>query len=663
MPEPLNIYQAAARQRRRIAAKEAKAVQRILGAWAVAQKGVRKRLDAVTQRIKQAQAAGVEISPAWLYQQERWQTLEREIAYQVSKFTDKAHSVTVSQQRDAIKDAAGNAKELLEAAGVTGGFIQAPTAALENMVGMLTDKSPLYDLFKEVGSDAIDGARQVFAEGLVAGSHPTKIARALRSRMNMTPKRAVLIARTESLRAHRIAAQQNYAANSDVVAGVRISSSRDGRVCPLCIAQDGLILKHGQAFATHPGCRCALLPVVKYRDVDRGTGEEWLKAQPEAYQRQVLGKRRFELWSSGKVSMLDMVKYVTHPRWGEGIQLRPLLELEKIAGGGSSTAPVAKPKKSSKPKTGKPTTPVTESIAPKPLSPETAKPEADMASIIMHQRIGDQTGSNPGGLFIGADGVQRYVKQYADPAQAYNELIANEIYKRAGIAAPESVVFEYGGRTMYASTIVENMGTLGAVGLNKKSARLALDGFVGDVFLGNWDAAGMDLDNMVVSKDGKRLVRIDNGGSILFRARGGRKDPSVAVTVNEFDSLRDPSVNPQYARLWQESGYRMTDAAFVAKIVKQYEALEAVRQAAGSWRALIDEVAPGINASDRASLVVTLDGRWAKLGTKIWDIREAARFAKRLKGGKAPETEVMTWRELQAVDDKFERTPGERVSS
>lgn len=43
-----------------------------------------------------------------------------------------------------------------------------------------------------------------------------------------------------------------------------------------------------------------------------------------------------------------------------------------------------------------------------------------------------------------------------------------------------------------------------------------------DAMLGNWDVIGMAADNILVDKDGKPW-RIDNGGSLSFRAQGGKK--------------------------------------------------------------------------------------------------------------------------------------------
>jgi hypothetical protein len=74
-----------------------------------------------------------------------------------------------------------------------------------------------------------------------------------------------------------------------------------------------------------------------------------------------------------------------------------------------------------------------------------------------------------------------------------------------------------------------------------------------DAWLNNWDSVGLVYDNMVVADDtelgsGKRVFRIDAGGSLLFRAQGG--DKALPEDVQVIDSLRNPDVNQQAATVY-----------------------------------------------------------------------------------------------------------------
>jgi hypothetical protein len=60
-----------------------------------------------------------------------------------------------------------------------------------------------------------------------------------------------------------------------------------------------------------------------------------------------------------------------------------------------------------------------------------------------------------------------------------------------------------------------------------------------DIFLANWDVIGMSEDNVLVSGD--TATRIDPGGALTFRARGGRKGERFSDTPGELETMLDPS--------------------------------------------------------------------------------------------------------------------------
>jgi hypothetical protein len=61
---------------------------------------------------------------------------------------------------------------------------------------------------------------------------------------------------------------------------------------------------------------------------------------------------------------------------------------------------------------------------------------------------------------------------------------------------------------------------------------------------------GADLDNILVTPGG-RVLRIDNGGALRYRAQGSLKSPSQwSAALGELKSLRDPNVNPNGARIF-----------------------------------------------------------------------------------------------------------------
>jgi hypothetical protein len=214
----------------------------------------------------------------------------------------------------------------------------------------------------------------------------------------------------------------------------------------------------------------------------------------------------------------------------------------------------------------------------------------------------------------------RYVKFYKDKAQAVGEHLANSLYSDLGLGGVKSMVFAHQGGLAYASEILPDVHTLGSH-LTKPLAKKALDGFAADVLTANWDAAGENLDNMLVDAQGN-ITRIDNGGSFLNRAMGARKPVELLNKVTEWSSLFDPGKNPAYAEVAAEAG--VSGPADLAESIKVGVAnIIKVRDEAGGWAKYVAERAEGLSAIDRQSIVGMLDARTAFLearAVELWPV-------------------------------------------
>jgi SPP1 gp7 family putative phage head morphogenesis protein len=278
-----------------------------------------------------------------------------------------------------------------------------------------------------------------------------------------------------------------------------------------------------------------------------------------------------------------------------------------------------KPKAPAKPKKPK-TTPPAAAAAPAagalPRSLKPIAPPGDPANIL-HTKTGNAKGSNQGGFYRGGDGVERYVKEYADPTQARCEHLANQIYRDLGLGAPESALFEKDGKVLYSSKLFQGGKTLKEAGLTKERAEAFLDGFVGDVLTGNWDAVGTGMDNAFVLADG-RIARIDNGGSFLFRAQAGRKPDAVLDKISEWDVFLS-SKNPYYQQVANKAG--VTEAEDMADVIKRgVDRVLALRKAAGGWDHYVDRVVPGLALADRNAVIRMLNSRTKLLEGKVAEL-------------------------------------------
>ena len=253
---------------------------------------------------------------------------------------------------------------------------------------------------------------------------------------------------------------------------------------------------------------------------------------------------------------------------------------------------------------------------PTPTDPFTV-PELSRADATAH-RVGAQAGSNPGGLYRGTDGKLRYVKYYDDAAQSYGEAVANNAYRALGLDAPASALVRDGAAIVgIANEYIDHAGALGgAKRLAKGRARKVLDGYAADVWLANWDAVGLNLDNVVATRAARNAVaRIDQGGALLMRARRGRKPAGVLDQITEWEGFGNPQRNPAYVRVLRAAGVESGDALGRAAL-KQIAAIEALGKRTRDFRDLAPTVR-GVADADQAAILAALRTRARLLKRQI----------------------------------------------
>jgi hypothetical protein len=145
-------------------------------------------------------------------------------------------------------------------------------------------------------------------------------------------------------------------------------------------------------------------------------------------------------------------------------------------------------------------------------------------------------------------------KEGASAEHLREEAAADRIYQAAGLNVPEARVFDLPtGQPVKLAKFVEGQQLQAwlkqATPAQKEGMVQEIrKGFAVDAWLGNWDVAGMGMDNLLVDGRGKAW-RIDNGGSLRYRAQGARK-VAFGPGVPELDAMRDPSKNPSAAELF-----------------------------------------------------------------------------------------------------------------
>ncbi len=155
----------------------------------------------------------------------------------------------------------------------------------------------------------------------------------------------------------------SYRANPGVVRAFRRVAGKDKRSCILCLALDGQEQPTGELLATHPRCRCAVVPLTRsweelgfpehvQRLADEAEasrpgqerGEAWFRKQSAATQRAMLGPGGLALYQKG-ASLRDFVDVRHSPDWGPTLRRKPLAEVGAgdvagfVHGSGSSRRP------------------------------------------------------------------------------------------------------------------------------------------------------------------------------------------------------------------------------------------------------------------------------------------------------------------------------------
>lgn len=143
---------------------------------------------------------------------------------------------------------------------------------------------------------------------------------------------------------------------------------------------------------------------------------------------------------------------------------------------------------------------------------------------------GSNSGSNQG-YWAQRRGVNElyYIKfPSAGEGHARSEQIASKLYGLAGVETAKTAIISDAGKIGIISKYLpyDSLPTIADASLLRK-------GFAADCWLANWDAL---KSGNVVLKDGK-AVRLDVGGALCYRARGGLKGNQFSQDVPELTSF------------------------------------------------------------------------------------------------------------------------------
>ncbi|MET9339266.1 hypothetical protein [Nonomuraea sp. NPDC003804] len=204
-----------------------------------------------------------------------------------------------------------------------------------------------------LAEEATAAMKRELIRGVVVGDNPrtaaARMMRNLEGEFNGGLARALNLARTETLDAHRQAAEIGQEQHEDVLDGwvwmAELNSSR-GRTCPSCFAMHGTVHPMSEPGPIdHQQGRCSRTPKTKsWADLGFDIPEppdavqdarEVFDALPQDERLAIMGRRRLELLDSGQIAWSDLSQRRTTTGWRDSYGVRPVKDLERIARGGS----------------------------------------------------------------------------------------------------------------------------------------------------------------------------------------------------------------------------------------------------------------------------------------------------------------------------------------
>lgn len=254
-----------------------------------------------------------------------------------------------------------------------------------------------------------------------------------------------------------------------------------------------------------------------------------------------------------------------------------------------------------------------------PPLPKTVAPIIDKETKLQlsdYRMYAPQKGSNPGGFYCSKDNPadRWYFKFPDDINQTKNELLAARLYQAAGVEVPDIILVEgEAGKIGIASRIVDGVEASRPKLIGGTIKAGITDDFVIDAWLANWDVVGGAYDNLLI-KDGVRAVRIDVGGSLLYRAKAGRKSASAfGDTVGELVSMTSGSKNAEAVSVFKN----------VSKEDMKIGAAKLARISDGKIRKIVEDFGYG-TALEKDQMAVKLIARKNYILDYVKDIEKVA---------------------------------------
>ena len=171
------------------------------------------------------------------------------------------------------------------------------------------------------GDDIMDAALNTVLGGIAEGKGPLATARELRAlNENLPLYQANNLLRTLQLTSYRDATSLYYAANSDIIVKQIRIGTLDTRICLCCLGLHGTEMPVGERVDDHHQGRCTSIGIVKWREWNVQTGQDYWNKLDDAQQLELAGYANYQALKSGAVKLQDFVQPYKDPVFGDMVR-------------------------------------------------------------------------------------------------------------------------------------------------------------------------------------------------------------------------------------------------------------------------------------------------------------------------------------------------------
>ena len=286
-------------------------------------------IDALTGQI----TSGGTLTTSEAMELGRARELIRLIEVETSKLATLTGEIVPNAQSQAVAQALERARRLTIASGldtrsaarVAARWTSLNSSAVTDLVGSLSDGSPLADWIERVVPESVQTVRDTLLDGVARGINPEDLARQLAAATDLPLQRAMTTTRSVVMDAYRSASIASYEANQDILEPFwEWSAALDSTTCNACVSLSGQQFPITVRFQpSHRNCRCTSLPVLRDAPLlgHIQTGPEWFAEQPAAWQRSRFPVGLRDDFDAGRVGIQDMAHLRRDEVWGDSYQV------------------------------------------------------------------------------------------------------------------------------------------------------------------------------------------------------------------------------------------------------------------------------------------------------------------------------------------------------